>query len=319
MNYPVAATSTQHEPQTWRRRGLCRGEEGYKDTRSTESTNPKLSLATNREFQNLVRNWVDFLNGNPIDEDRDWLRPIQKNFDDELARKLGLDPREFADLEDEQRYVLVSDISAKMQLNALKKARKKLSPTQLDAVNTANGTGKCTLTGLKFGPGLSRLAPVVDHCHRTGKVRGVICKMINQRMIGLVQEEPKFWLGPLQRAWNSINSEDSNILRKLDNELINGISQETGITPMFLGYYEDESAEATGILQSNYFPNHDHLIPVAAEFLQKIRRGAAEEREGFNDQYEQVDGLGHRRCSAESERIRERGGIFSARLRQQLL
>jgi hypothetical protein len=66
-----------------------------------------------------------------------------------------------------------------------------ITPEQYDAMNEAQG-GLCAICGKpethahKRLPGVRKLA--VDHCHNTGKVRGLLCAICN-RAIGLLGDD----------------------------------------------------------------------------------------------------------------------------------
>ncbi len=56
---------------------------------------------------------------------------------------------------------------------------------QYDKMNEAQN-GRCKLCANDPAPGKSL---AVDHCHETGKVRGLLCRMCNRNIIGLIESQ----------------------------------------------------------------------------------------------------------------------------------
>lgn len=62
-----------------------------------------------------------------------------------------------------------------------------LSQTEYEALLTAQG-GKCAICGTSDWPGKDH-RPHVDHCHETGRVRGLLCDFCN-RGLGMFSDDP---------------------------------------------------------------------------------------------------------------------------------
>ena len=77
----------------------------------------------------------------------------------------------------------------------------------------AEQSGKCRLCGEAFGQEIAR-KPVPDHCHETGKVRGMLCELCNKRMWTV---DNKHWLSRAFRYKKGILEEQ--LILGADDEL----------------------------------------------------------------------------------------------------
>lgn len=75
----------------------------------------------------------------------------------------------------------------KLHLGALYKRQYGITVKNYDEMLAAQN-GKCLGCGAEQGDGHSRLH--VDHCHTTGKIRGLLCGRCN-RGLGMVKDDPK--------------------------------------------------------------------------------------------------------------------------------
>lgn len=83
---------------------------------------------------------------------------------------------------------ICSDCSKKSRSKASHEARIQdtygLEPGEYDKLFEAQG-GKCAICG-----GTRRQRLSVDHCHKTGQVRGLLCRMCNGRLLTSVRDNP---------------------------------------------------------------------------------------------------------------------------------
>lgn len=89
----------------------------------------------------------------------------------------------------------------------------RISPDDLVSL-IARQNFKCAICGNK-GNGDKTHFPVIDHCHSTGKIRGILCGLCNKGL-GLFRDNPKFLTSAIQYLDRSVKGEDLPWPEKFD-------------------------------------------------------------------------------------------------------
>lgn len=105
--------------------------------------------------------------------------------------------------------------------------RRHITPDEYARLFNLQG-GRCAICGKSYKDESQMLA--VDHDHKTGKIRGLLCRKCNFA-IGLLQENPVFLLKALLYLKGEHMDELSEVIRKcfeLQTDVINEIKAQIG-------------------------------------------------------------------------------------------